>query len=654
MKNYRKYQWSKLILALLVPFPCSVSLAQVITSNTLSGFKSAIIADKFKDEDPYHITFYTLSNPMTTLMWPKFIISGNDPDSQTYTFMDYSAEGTVLRIKSLPYITNTYGVKDLHPSLSTQNSMYLNGYFGIGVGSPKERIEVAGNIKLNMVDGMGSSMVFEDDGEIRSYDHKHRIIFDRTSGKLEFMEYGDILFSSGAINGARTEKMTLKANGNLGIGTTFPQERIEVNGNFMFHDNGEIKSYDNNHRIIFDRQHDKLEFMEYGDILFSSGAVKGYRTEKMTLAANGNLGIGVTAPTERLELYGNGFIRGKLRLKPAAGEVGITSNQIGGEKAMELTTADSQELQATRLILNGSKDSSDIQFYTGGRGKESLTMHLEGTSGNLGIGVSAPTERLDVHGNSYIRGSLRLRPAAGEVGITSNQVAGDQAMEFTTNDGQGLQATRLILRGSEDNPDIQFYTGGREHEGITMHLEGTSGNLGLATLSPRDKLDVNGTTRTNGLIINPTQNNYGLVNGTVASISGVMQISPRDAAPAAFNTTEYAKNFLLWVEKGIVTEDLAMVNVKSWSDFVFSPGYELNNIQKVADYIKNHGHLPEMPSEEQIKTEGYSIHGMNRKLLQKIEELTLYIIDQEEKINTQQSRLERLALRMDELEKDKK
>jgi hypothetical protein len=64
-----------------------------------------------------------------------------------------------------------------------------------------------------------------------------------------------------------------------------------------------------------------------------------------------------------------------------------------------------------------------------------------------------------------------------------------------------------------------------------------------------------------------------------------------------------------------------------WSDFVFKPDYDLPTIQEVESYIDQNGHLPDIPSAEEVKADGINLGEMNAKLLQKIEELTLYAIE---------------------------
>ena len=64
-----------------------------------------------------------------------------------------------------------------------------------------------------------------------------------------------------------------------------------------------------------------------------------------------------------------------------------------------------------------------------------------------------------------------------------------------------------------------------------------------------------------------------------------------------------------------------------WSDFVFDKDYKLPTLQEVEDHINEHKHLPDIPSEAEVKENGVSLGEMQAKLLQKIEELTLYTIE---------------------------
>ena len=84
------------------------------------------------------------------------------------------------------------------------------------------------------------------------------------------------------------------------------------------------------------------------------------------------------------------------------------------------------------------------------------------------------------------------------------------------------------------------------------------------------------------------------------------------------------------------------VEVGTWSDFVFKSDYELRSLKEVEDHINEKGHLPEIPSEAEVTANGINLGEMNAKLLQKIEELTLYLIEQNKKLDAQQAEIEQL------------
>ena len=70
------------------------------------------------------------------------------------------------------------------------------------------------------------------------------------------------------------------------------------------------------------------------------------------------------------------------------------------------------------------------------------------------------------------------------------------------------------------------------------------------------------------------------------------------------------------------------VETANWPDYVFSKGYQLPSLKETEQHIRDKGHLPGIPSAEEVKTNGVDLGEMNAKLLKKIEELTLYLIEQ--------------------------
>ncbi len=77
-------------------------------------------------------------------------------------------------------------------------------------------------------------------------------------------------------------------------------------------------------------------------------------------------------------------------------------------------------------------------------------------------------------------------------------------------------------------------------------------------------------------------------------------------------------------------------------DFVFEPSYNLRTLAETERYIKEHKHLPEIPSAAEMEANGMELKAMNLKLLQKVEELTLYTIEQQKLIEKLTNRIEKL------------
>lgn len=75
------------------------------------------------------------------------------------------------------------------------------------------------------------------------------------------------------------------------------------------------------------------------------------------------------------------------------------------------------------------------------------------------------------------------------------------------------------------------------------------------------------------------------------------------------------------------------VDLKEWADTVFEEGYDLVRLHELESYINTYGHLPEIPSAETVLEEGIELGEMNRLLLKKVEELTLYLIEKEKQID---------------------
>jgi hypothetical protein len=91
-------------------------------------------------------------------------------------------------------------------------------------------------------------------------------------------------------------------------------------------------------------------------------------------------------------------------------------------------------------------------------------------------------------------------------------------------------------------------------------------------------------------------------------------------------------NYKLCVNGTIATKEVRVTN-QNWSDFVFDKNYNLKPLSEVDKFIKENKHLENIPTQAQVQAEGIPVGEMQAKLLQKIEELTLYTVDLSKKID---------------------
>ncbi|WP_448105170.1 hypothetical protein [Pedobacter panaciterrae] len=110
--------------------------------------------------------------------------------------------------------------------------------------------------------------------------------------------------------------------------------------------------------------------------------------------------------------------------------------------------------------------------------------------------------------------------------------------------------------------------------------------------------------------------------------------------------------------KGKIRAQEIKVESANWPDYVFAKDYKLPSLKETEKYIDEKGHLPGIPSAEEVKVNGIDLGEMNAKLLQKIEELTLHLIEKEKKEKVQQLNLElqndaikKLTSRLESLER---
>jgi hypothetical protein len=290
---------------------------------------------------------------------------------------------------------------------------------------------------------------FQDRGQIRSFDDSHRLVFNRQNSLLELHELGAIRFLTGGP--PPTEKMRILAGGNVGIGTATPAEPLEVNGRVKAGalSMGPWPNNPNNYAFVGANTLDQTAAGNYALLQGIGGADRGVtflnspdhiafrigNIDRATLTKDGNLGVGATTPSERLQLetgsfFSNGENQGVIVDSGGVKRVGLM--KYPGKEGMLVGN------QALALPVRlGRWNGGTIQNPT-----TILEDLVVDTNGNVGIGTSTPGVRLDVNGG--IRSTMwnvvqlfnsRPGPITGGVQTGAFTTAGGALMIFASGSG---------------------------------------------------------------------------------------------------------------------------------------------------------------------------------------------------------------------------
>ena len=116
-------------------------------------------------------------------------------------------------------------------------------------------------------------------------------------------------------------------------------------------------------------------------------------------------------------------------------------------------------------------------------------------------------------------------------------------------------------------------------------------------------------------------------------ISAVNRVNTKAFSVLLKNSSGNYEDKFAVMGDGTVRAEEVKVKTPIFPDYVFETDYELETLEEVEAYIRKHGHLKGIPSAEEVeKNEGFNLGELNIKLLEKIEELTLYVIEQNKEI----------------------
>lgn len=257
---------------------------------------------------------------------------------------------------------------------------------------------------------------------------------------------------------------------------------------------------------------------------------------------------------------------------------------------------------AGTLLLQGRSDIADIPIdFATGMGTPQLRMRIAG-NGNVGIGSIAPAEKL-----SILNGNLSISSDA----IAFNSSMGALKIGWANTPNAYVGLAGITNSFGLDQIDLAFYTAyGTASE--KMRIMSNSGYVGIGTSAPTQKLEVkDGNFSTN-------QNIYAS-SATSKVLIGNM---------AGLNTSNYSL-----AVNGIAIFTKAIVRLTStWPDYVFEPTYKLPTLAEVEAYLAKNKHLQDVPTAAEVEKNGIDLGDNQAILLKKIEELTLYMIALNKKV----------------------
>ncbi|MBD2704466.1 bZIP transcription factor [Spirosoma sp. BT702] len=289
-------------------------------------------------------------------------------------------------------------------------------------------------------------------------------------------------------------------------------------------------------------------------------------------------------------------------------------------------------------------------------------------SGNTFIGNGSGYGNTTGQNNTYIgNGAGFTGNGAGQSNTFIGQNAGVSSGAVVNNStaiGAGAQvsADNSIVLGAP-SPLWKVGIGNTAPNNKLEITHGTNGQSGLRFTNLKSSNAASATNQTKVLSVNEN-GDVILVSTNASTREGVtevfwqrkgsfLQSIQDDAVVIGSNVARTPAGYKLFVEQGILTEKVkvAVKNTSEWSDKVFDDTYQLKGLSEVENYIKLNKHLPGIPSAQEMVEKGNDLHKTDAKLLEKIEELTLYSIQLEKADQVKQQKIQQLEAEVGELKK---
>ena len=382
---------------------------------------------------------------------------------------------------------------------------------------------------------------------------------------------------------------------NVGIGTNTPAARLDVKttSGYVAQFNGAAPMY----MGIFENDVYRGYWGSYSgaetDVDFGTGSGNSagklhlaiQANPRLTIGADGKVGIGTTSPAHLLHING-----GDLFVQSSSGLIRFGYN---GANEWQMATTGA---------------GADLRWYTTTDGGTTITpRHYFSQNGNMGIGgfsgPGVPLGRLDVigAGTTSSTNTLMLRNSLGDtllrmrddgrMGIGYNGSSFGRTLNMGGTGINFYTANETAFGGAVFPTDTSLVIWSNSNANNYLVFQPSWGNTGIGTYTPNAKFHVNG-----------------------AQLIGS-------------NTARIATGYQLSVDGKIMAEEVTVQNSTTWPDYVFDEAYKLMPLAEVEQNILKNKHLPNIPSAAEVKQNGIVLGEMNRKLMEKVEELTLYIIE---------------------------
>lgn len=441
-------------------------------------------------------------------------------------------------------------------------------------------------------------------------------------------------------NNSNKDRFFIKNNGNIGINNTSPAFKLDIQASPTA-DGIQIRqpgNQANDYSVLFLNHtgggHNWALYSAHNSDFGLVDQTSG-NYALLTKGTSGNVGIGMVSAYNTIDA--------RLMVTTPNTDDGILVNQIGSTKASLYLKHNSGGKQwAFQADASGNLFIKDILA-----GIDRLSVNA---SGNVGIGNTSPSQKLDVTGNMKFSGALMPNNTAGTAGQVLVSAGANQPPTWSNISG--------VLAGGTANY-IPKWSGSSSQTSSQIYDNTT--NVGIGTTSPGSKLEVRDNSgygkisvyspanAKSGLWALNAQTSYGLVvDGTVGHITN--NINGPEFNLINFKQNIYSQpqvwigshkpqsphaDFNFAVEGKMVAQSLYITppTTLNWADYVFASDYKLPKLTDVESYYKANRHLPEVPSAADVKEKGIDIAEMNVILLKKIEELTLYVVDQQKQLD---------------------